>query len=85
MADKGFEIVDLLPLGVDLNIPLFLGLYTQATVQHVIKTKEITSVRLHIKRAINKIKNAHIGDSVVPLNLFGVVNQMWSTCLCLFE
>ena len=31
MADKGFTIEDLLPLGANLNIPPFLGLYTQVT------------------------------------------------------
>ena len=82
MADKGFTIEDLLPLGVNLNSPPFLGLYTQTTAQDVIKTQEIASVRIHIERAINKVKNFHIWDSVVPLSLFayGVVNQMWSVC-----
>ena len=31
MADKGFTIENLLPLGANLNIPPFLGLYTQVT------------------------------------------------------
>lgn len=80
MADKGFTIEDLLPLGVNLNIPPFLGLYTQMRAQDVVKTQEIASIRIHIERAINKVKNFHIWDSVVPLSLFGVVNQMWSVC-----
>lgn len=80
MADKDFTIKDLLPLGVNLNIPPFLGLCTQMTAQDVAKTEEIASVRIHIERAINKIKNFHIWDSVVPLSLFGLVNQMCSVC-----
>ena len=80
MADKGFTIEDLLPLGVTLNIPPFLGCNTQMAAQDVIKTQEIASVRIHIERAINKIKNFHIWDGIVPLSLFGVVNQMWSVC-----
>ena len=82
MADTGFAIVDLLPLGVDPNIPLFLGLYTQTTVQDDIKTQEIASVKIHIERAINKIRNFHIWDNVVPLSVFGVVNQMWNVQIC---
>ena len=84
MADKGFTIEDLLPLGVTLNIPPFLGSNSQMTAQDVIKTREIASVTIHVERAINKIKNFHLWDSVVPLSLFGVVNQMWSvrTFLC---
>ncbi|CAH3159153.1 unnamed protein product, partial [Pocillopora meandrina] len=80
MADKGFTIEDLLPLGVTLNIPPFLGSNSQMTAEDVIKTQEIASVRVHVERAINKIKNFHLWDSVVPLSLFGVVNQMWSVC-----
>ena len=80
MADKGFTIDDLLPLGVTLNIPPILGSNSQMTAQDVIKTREIASVRIHVERAINKIKNFHSWDSVVPLSLFGVVNQTWSVC-----
>ena len=80
IADKGFTIEDLLPLGVNLNIPPFLGFNSQMTAQDVIKTREIASVTLLVERAINKIKNFHLWDSVVPLSLFGVVSQMWSVC-----
>ena len=38
MADKGFTIDDLLPLGVTLNIPPILGSNSQMTAQDVIKT-----------------------------------------------
>ena len=76
MADKGFTIEDLLPLGVTLNIPSLLGSSSQMTAQDVIKTQEIASVRIHLERAINKIKNFHLWDSVVALSLIGVVNQM---------
>lgn len=65
MADKGFTIEDL-PLGVNLNIPPFLGLYTQMTAQYAVKTQEIAYVRIYIEWAIDKIKNFHIWDSVVP-------------------
>ena len=47
MADKGFIIQDLLPVGVPLNIPPFLG------------SSEIASLRIHVERAISKIKNFH--------------------------
>ena len=73
-------IEDLLPLGVTLNIPPFLGSNSQMTAEDVIKTQEIASVRIPVERAINKIKNFHLWDSVVPLSLFGVVSQMWSVC-----
>ena len=48
--------------------------------EDVIKTQQIASLRIHVERAINKIKKFHIWDKVVPLSAFGVVNQMWSIC-----
>ena len=80
MADKGFTIQDLLPLGVTLNIPPFLGISSQMPAEDVILTQEIASLRIHVERAINKIKNFHIWDGVVPLHQFTVVNQMWAVC-----
>ena len=83
MADKGFTIEDLLPLGVQLNIPPFLGSQVQMSAVDVVKTQNIASLRIHVERAINKIKNFRIWDGIVPLNLFGVVNQMWTNCAVL--
>ena len=75
MADKGFAVQDLLPLvGVSLNIPPFLGSKGQMTPEEVVQTQQIASLRIHVQRAINKIKNFHIWDSVVPFTLFSVVN-----------
>lgn len=83
MADKGFTIEDILPLGVSLNIPPFLGMYDQMSAEDVIATQEIASLRIHVERAINKVKNFQIFDGVIPLSLFGIVNQMWSVCAML--
>ena len=83
MADKSFTVEDLLPLGVSLNIPPFLGSSNQMPAQDVIRTQEIASLRIHVERAINKIKNFHIWDGVVPLHQFGLVNQMWAVCAIL--
>ena len=80
MADKGFTIEDLLPLGVYLNIPPFLGKSPQIPADQVVLTQKIASLRIHVERAINKIKNFHIWDGVLPLNLFGLANQIWSIC-----
>ena len=80
MADKGFTIQDLLPVGVSLNIPPFLGSSAQMPAEDVVKTQEIASLRIHVERAINKIKNFHIWDGVVPLSVLGIVNHMWTVC-----
>ena len=87
MADKGSTIQDLLPLGVSLNIPPFVGSKGQMTAEEIVATQTIASLRIHVEMAINKIKNFHIWDSVVPFTLFGSVNQMWTVCafLCNFQ
>lgn len=79
MADKGFTIDDILPLGVSLNILPFLGMSEQMSAEDVIATQEIASLRIHVERAINKVKNFRIFDGVIPFTYFGVVNQM---CVC---
>ena len=62
MADKGFTIQDLLPLGVTLNLPPFLGASAQMAAEDVVATQEIASLRIHVERAINKIKKlSHLG------------------------
>lgn len=38
MADKGFTVEDLLPLGVSLNIPPFLGSKGQMSPEEVVET-----------------------------------------------
>ena len=81
MADNGFTIDDILPLGVSLNIPPFLGMSVQMSAEDVITTQEIASLRIHVERATNKVKNFHIFDGVIPLTHFGVVNQMWCVCV----
>ena len=78
MADKGFTIQDLLPLGISLNLPPFLGGSSQMPAEDVVETQEIASLRIHIERAINKIKNFHIWDKVIPLHQIALVNQMWA-------
>ena len=80
MANKGFTIDDLLPPGVGLNI---LGMQGQMSAEDVVQTQSIASLRVHVERAINKIENFRIWDGIVPLNLSGIVNQMWTVCAVL--
>ena len=76
MADKGFTIQDLLPLGVSLNIPPFLGSSCSMPTEDVVKSQKIASLRIHVECVINKIRNFHIWDGLIPLHQLGLVNQM---------
>ena len=83
MADKGFKISKLLEgKQIDLNLPPFLGCAQQFTPEEVAQTEEIASARIHIERAIRRIKEFKMFDKV-PLSMIGSVNQMWAVCCIL--
>ena len=67
MADKGFLIQDLLaPLGVRLNVPPLLQSKQQMPVEDVVKTKKIAQLRVHVERAIGRVKEYRILQGVIP-------------------
>lgn len=55
LADKGFLIRDLLPSGVSLNIPPFLNT-AQFTPAQIKQTESIARARIHVERAIQRMK-----------------------------
>lgn len=61
MADRGFKIQDLLaPRKVYLNIPPFMRSKDLLNPDEEDETREITSVRIHVERAIERVKNCNI-------------------------
>lgn len=83
MADKGFDIEDLLRgKGVSLNLPPFLESRSQFSAAEVQQTKTIAKLRIHVERAIRRIKEYHIFDSDMPLSMLGSINQIY-TVVCL--
>ena len=78
MADRGFDIQDdLTLLGVKLNMPPFLRGKSQLDEDEMIETRRIASVRIHVERAMERIKNYHIFDRVIPASLTDLANQMF--------
>ncbi|KAK9727489.1 DDE superfamily endonuclease [Popillia japonica] len=69
LADKGFLIHDILPAGVSLNIPPFLTT-SQFTEEQVRRTASIAKARVHVERAIRRMKCYSIlnfiPDSLIP-------------------
>ena len=72
-------------LGVSLNSPPLLGMSDQMSGEFVIKTLEIVGLRIHVERAINKVKNFLIFEGVIPLSQFGIVNQTWCVFAILYN
>ena len=54
MADKGFDIQDILsPLGVKLNISPFLSAGKQMSSVDVVNTRKIARLRVHIEEQLD--------------------------------
>ena len=84
MADRGFTVADDLSLlGVSLNIPCFLEGRDQLTAAEVKESQTIASVRIHVERAIQRIKKFRVLRNEIPLTLHGSINQIWTVCCLL--
>ena len=84
MADKGFLIQDMLtPLGVRLNVPPLLKSDSQMASDDVILTKKIAQLRVHVERAIGRVKNYHILQNVLPAAMWDTINQVIYVCCML--
>lgn len=68
LADKGFLIRDILPPGVHLNIPPFLDT-PQFTKEQIYLTETIARARIHVERAIRRIKCYRILNHIPTLLL----------------
>ena len=86
MVDKGFLVEEFFSdLGVGVNIPPFLVAESctdsgQFTIESAENTTEIAAERVHVERAIEKIKRFHIFDRAIPLSMSGTINQTWTVC-----
>ena len=66
MADRGFDIQnDLKPSGVKINIPPFLKGKQQFQPHELVESRRIASLRIHVERAMERIKNFHIFDRTI--------------------
>jgi hypothetical protein len=84
MVDKGFQIEALLEAKqCSVVIPPFLRSDAQFTAEQVTETQKIARLRIHVERAIRRIKEYHIFDGVIPITLAGSINQIWAVCCLL--
>ena len=80
MADRGFDIEEDLPANVSLNIPPFLNGKPQLILKEELQTRGIASVRVHVERAIERVKNCQILQTVFPLSMAPELNKIWVIC-----
>lgn len=81
MVDKDFTIDDLLPPGVSLHMPPFrIPGEAQMGAKDVEATKHVASSRVLIERVIRRIKQFHILDTPMPVNMLYIANAIFTTC-----
>ena len=84
MADRGFTIrEDLLFRQADLEIPPPSSGLQQMARASVIKTKKIANARIHVERAINRIKWFRILSTTLPLSLLLLFDDILLVCAAL--
>ena len=83
MADRGFTVKDMLEkLAITLNIPPFMEGRQQLPSEEIEAGRKIASLRIHIERAIGRIKTYRILTSTIPLSMARLSNQI--VCICAF-
>ena len=84
MADKGFPIKEELMMKFcELKIPPGARLNSQMTKEEVEKTKAIANLRIHVERAINRIKTFRILKNVFPITMLHHCDDIVKTCAAL--
>jgi len=81
MTDKGILIKDILPPGVLLNISTFLDT-PQFTHGQIIQTESIAKARIHIERAIQRIKCYDLLN-FIPFSLLKQANSIFQVITAL--
>jgi len=70
LADRGFDISDdLAMVGASLAIPPFTKGKPQLSQQEVEFSRQLSSIRIHVERAIGRMKNYKILKTTLPIKL----------------
>ncbi|XP_016417374.1 uncharacterized protein LOC107747409 isoform X2 [Sinocyclocheilus rhinocerous] len=84
MADRGFTIRDLLEeRKVNLVMPAFTRKQCQLTNEEVTHTRRIAHARIHIERAIRRLKVYKILSQTLPINLVPEFDKILRICAAL--
>ncbi|XP_066268877.1 uncharacterized protein [Branchiostoma lanceolatum] len=84
LADRGFTIAsDLVRKQVKLEIPPPSSGWIQQTAAAVAKTKKVANARIHVERAIGRIKWFAILQNTVPINMLPLLDDIVVVCAAL--
>ena len=81
MADKGFNISDLLVgKGSKLVIPPFLKDKCRFSKRNCKKTSNVAKARIHVERAIARIKDFRVLHGAIPLTMKDLLDDIFVIC-----
>ena len=84
MADRGFQIREELMLRFcSLSVPPGARVKSQMTMSECKKTKDVANLRIHVERAINRIKFYRILKNTLPITMLHHVDDIVKTCAAL--
>ena len=77
MADKGFNCQDeLASVGAKLILPHMLKGITQFSREQTAHNKKVASLRIHVERVMERIKNWHIYDHRIPISTSALASDI---------
>ncbi|PFX26586.1 THAP domain-containing protein 11 [Stylophora pistillata] len=83
MADKGFTIQDeLASVGAKLALPHFMKGKKQFTKEESEHNKKIASLRIHVERYMERLKNWHFFDRPIPISMSDIASDTWIVVAC---
>ena len=84
MADRGFQIKEELMLRFcHLSVPPGARVKAQMTTAECNKTKKIANLRIHVERAINRIKTYRILKTTLPITMLHHADDIIRVCAAL--
>ena len=84
LADRGFPLrEDLVMKGATLKIPPPSTGIEQMTQENVRVTKKIANARIHVERAIGRMKNFALLRHTMPITLLPIADDIVTVCACL--
>ena len=86
MADRVFQIKeDLLHYYCSLSIPPAARVKSQMTTKECQKTKEVANLRIHVERAINRLKESKVLKNTLPINMLPLADEIIRMCTALIN
>ncbi|XP_064485181.1 uncharacterized protein LOC135397507 [Ornithodoros turicata] len=81
MADRGFGLTeDMKVKGVKLNVPAFCRGKSQFSEEEATRSRRISTLRIHVERAINRIKTYRIFKQPLPIHHKKLMNSILMAC-----